>query len=283
MTVLEWIAQNLVDPETGRPFCLYKEQRDFIDRALTLTPDGKLPFPEQVYSAPKKTGKTELAAIMLTTVIVHLAGRGAEGYALANDFDQAQSRVFDRCVKIVRASPKLADIAKITADKIAFPTLGGSFIQAIASDYAGAAGSNPNYVCFDELWAFTSERAARLWDEMPVSPARKVSGRLTVTYAGFSGESTLLENLIKRGLQGHRLGNYLYYTPDSMLMHHTHECLAPWQTRTWIEEQRRGMRPAAFQRQIENKFVGSENPFIPIEWFDECCAAGARSVWRDVA
>src|SRR5262245_33131965 len=46
---------------------------------------------------------------------------------------------------------------------------------------------------FDELWAYTSEGARRLWDEMVPVPTRKVSGRLTVTYAGFEGESVLLE------------------------------------------------------------------------------------------
>jgi hypothetical protein len=33
-------------------------------------------------------------------------------------------------------------------------------------------------------------------------PTRKISVRLTVTYAGFEGESKLLEDLYKRGLQG---------------------------------------------------------------------------------
>jgi phage terminase large subunit-like protein len=278
---LAWIAANCIYPGTGRPFVLYAEEKAFITRALTLTDDGRLPYPEQVYSAPKKSGKTALGAMMMLTVIVHLAGRGAEGYCLANDFDQAQGRVFDAVVRIVRASPKLADIAVITANKITFPTLGGSFIQAIASDYAGAAGSNPSFVVFDELWAFTTERANRLWDEMPTSPARKVSGRLTVSYAGFSGESALLEGLVKRGLQGHRLGSCLYYTADSLLMHHTHECLAPWQSKAWIEEQRASMRAPAFLRQIENRFVGSESPFIDIQWWDDAARAGVCSTWRD--
>src|SRR3989440_4208118 len=35
---------------------------------------------------------------------------------------------------------------------------------------------------------------------MVVSPARKISARFTSTYAGFEGESQLLEELYKRGL-----------------------------------------------------------------------------------
>ena len=35
---------------------------------------------------------------------------------------------------------------------------------------------------------------------MITSPARKISSRLTVTYAGFEGESVLLEEIYKRGI-----------------------------------------------------------------------------------
>jgi len=52
---------------------------------------------------------------------------------------------------------------------------------------------NPTCVVFDELWAFTSERSRRLWDELVPVPTRAVSVRVTVTYAGFEGESALLE------------------------------------------------------------------------------------------
>ena len=40
-------------------------------------------------------------------------------------------------------------------------------------------------------------------------PTRKVAFRLTVTYAGFQGESVLLEELYKRGLQQPELGEDL--------------------------------------------------------------------------
>jgi len=82
--------------------------------------------------------------------------------------------------------------ARITADRITFPSLDAT-IMAIASDAASAAGSNATVSCFDELWGYTSERSRRLWDEMITSSARKISCRLTKTYAGFSGESVLLE------------------------------------------------------------------------------------------
>jgi hypothetical protein len=36
---------------------------------------------------------------------------------------------------------------------------------------------------------------------MLLPPTRKIAARLTVTYAGFAGESALLEELYKRGMQ----------------------------------------------------------------------------------
>ena len=41
-------------------------------------------------------------------------------------------------------------------------------------------------------------------------PTRKISIRLTVTYAGFEGESKLLEDLYRRGLAGEQIAPDLY-------------------------------------------------------------------------
>jgi phage terminase large subunit-like protein len=105
-------------------------------------------------------------------------GSTAESYALANDLEQAQGRVFAAIRRIVEASPLLRREAKIALNKITFPATGAT-ITAISSDYAGAAGANPTISCFGELWGYTSERSARLWDEMIPVPTRKISCRLT--------------------------------------------------------------------------------------------------------
>jgi phage terminase large subunit-like protein len=83
-------------------------------------------------------------------VIVVLGGPYAEGYCVANDFEQAASHVFQACTRIIEASPLLRNGVKITGNRIEFIST-GSTITAIASDYAGAAGSNPTISVFDEL------------------------------------------------------------------------------------------------------------------------------------
>ena len=253
---IAFVEAALCDPETGEPFVLLEAERQFLRLAFQLNEAGKLKYPELVFGAIKKSGKTTLAGIIVLVMILLFGGRFAEGYCVANDLEQAQSRVFMMIKRICEASPLLSPEAVITANKITFPALGAT-ITALASDYAGAAGGNPTITCFDELWAVTSERGRRLWDEMITSPARKISARLTVTYAGFEGESVLLEEIYKRGIVLPEVAPSLR-AGDGMLFAWHHESIAPWQTESWLAEMRRSLRPNAYLRMIENRFVGSE-------------------------
>lgn len=262
-----FIEDALVNPETGKPFILYPEQEVFIRRAFTLTPDGSLPYPEILFSAPKKSGKTALGAMACLYVVVVVGGPYAEAYCLANDLEQSTGRVFQAIVRIIEASPLLSAEAEITANKITFPATGAT-ITALASDYAGAAGSNPNITVFDELWAYTSERSFRLWDEMIPPPTRKAACRLTVTYAGFEGESALLEGLYKKATGGKKITPDLYQAPG-LLCYWTHDLKAPWQTEAWREQMRGQARPNAYLRMIENRWVTTESDFVPIDWWDK--------------
>jgi phage terminase large subunit-like protein len=246
---------------------------------LALTAEGALPFPELVFSALKKSGKTTLAAVIVLYVVRVLGGRFAEGYCVANDFDQAAGRVFQAAVRIIDASPLLRGTARATADTITFAETGAT-ITALPSDYAGAAGVNPVCVVFDELWAFTSERSRRLWDELVPVPTRAVSVRLTVTYAGFEGESGLLEELYRRGLRGEEIAPALY-RGEGLLMFWSHEPVAPWQTPEWLAQMRAQLRPSAYVRMIENRFVSGESSFVPLEWWDTCVQPELRSVITD--
>jgi hypothetical protein len=264
-----FIETVLYDPETNAPFVLLDAERQFLAHAFRTGDDGRLLYPEQVFGAPKKSGKTGFAALYVLTMMLLFGGRFAEGYALANDLEQAQSRVFQAIRRIVEASPLLMHEAKITADKIIFPAFYNATISAIASDYASAAGANPTISVLDELWAFISERSHRLFDEMIPPPTRKIACRLTVTYAGFEGESTLLQTLYKRGLAQPQIGSDLH-AGDGLLMFWSHTPIAPWQTEAWLAEMRRSLRTNQYLRMIENRFVTSESSFIDMSAWDRC-------------
>jgi phage terminase large subunit-like protein len=275
-----FIEQVLVNPETGRPFELFEAQRRFFAHAWWLDAAGRLLYPEQVFGAPKKTGKTATSAMHLITTCLLFGDRFAEGYALANDLEQAQGRVFQAVRRIVEASPLLRAEANVLQQRVEFPRFGGAVIQAIGSDYASAAGANPVISSFDELWAFTSERSRRLWDEMIPSPARRVSLRFVSTYAGFSGESVLLEELYQRGKAQPEIAPGLH-AGDGILMAWHHEPVAPWQTEAWLAEMRRSLRPNQYLRMIECRFVTTESSFIDLADWDACTDPTVRPLLID--
>jgi phage terminase large subunit-like protein len=204
---------------------------------------------------------------MLVMILLY-GGRYAEGICVANDLEQAQSRVSAIVKRIIECSPLLRAIAKLTSDKVTFPALNASII-AIASDAASAAGANPVITTFDELWGYTSERSRRLWDEMVPPPTRKIACRLTVSYAGFSGESQLLEEIYKRGMALPEVAPSLRAGDGLLIAWHT-EPIAPWQTESWLADMRRSLRPNAFLRMIQNQFVTTESTFIDLAWWDAC-------------
>jgi hypothetical protein len=55
-----FITDVLCNPETGQPFELYPAEVEFTRRGFTLTADGKLPFPEMLFNAPKRAVKLAL-------------------------------------------------------------------------------------------------------------------------------------------------------------------------------------------------------------------------------
>jgi phage terminase large subunit-like protein len=264
-----FIEAALCDPENGMPYRLLPAERRFIEHAFRLGADGKPLYPELVFAAPKKSGKTGFCALFVLTTVVLFGGNYGEATLAANDLEQSQGRVFEAVRRIVECSPLLQALGpRVTANKITF-TETGATITAVAADYAGAAGGNPTISCFDELWAYTSERSRRLWDELVPPPTRKFAVRLTCTYAGFEGESALLEELYKRGLQQPLIGTDLH-AGAGLLMFWSHQPIAPWQSPAWVEQMRGQLRTNAFRRMIENHFVSTESTFVEMEWWDAC-------------
>ena len=263
---INFIQQVLINPETNRPFVLLDAERAFLTYAFTLGADGRLLYPEQVYACPKKSGKTTFAAIYVITVVLLYGGAYPEAICAANDYDQSVGRVFAAIKRIIECSPQLRHEAKITVDKI---IIFGAVIIAIPANYASAAGSNHVIAVFDELWAYISERSRRLFDELVPPPTRRIACRLTVTYAGFEGESALLEELYRRGLHQPQVAPNLY-AGDGILMFWSHEFVAPWQTDAWRAQMRRSLPLNQYLRMIENRFVSSESPFMDMAVWDKC-------------
>jgi phage terminase large subunit-like protein len=265
---VSFISEVLRNPRDGQPFQLFEAQKQFFKYAWQTGDDGRLLYPEQCFGAIKKTGKTGTAAMhVLTTTLVY-GGRYAEAFCLANDLEQAQGRVFTAIRQICETSPLLQREAQITQSRITFPQT-GAVIQALGADATSAAGAHPVISSIDELWGVQSERSRRLYDEMVPVPTQRISCRLVTTHAGYEGESTLLEELYKRGMALPEIAPGLH-AGNHLLFFWSHEPLAVWQTDNWLAEMRQLTRPIQYLRQFENRFVSSENSFIDPSAWDRC-------------
>ena len=65
---LSFIETALIDPESGEPFVLSDAERWFLKFAFQINDSGRLKYPELVFGAIKKSGKTTLAAIIVITM-----------------------------------------------------------------------------------------------------------------------------------------------------------------------------------------------------------------------
>jgi len=71
------------------------------------------------------------------------------------------------------------------------------------------------------------------------------------------------------------------YKQPGMLMYWTHEAIAPWQTEEWKAQMREQLRPNAYLRMIENRWVSGESTFVDLDWWDRCTDAQARPIISD--
>lgn len=275
---VSFIDRLVKKSELGKPFRLMPHQREILRLAFQFDADGRLPWDTIIYSCPKKSGKTtENAALTLWWALTQESDN--EILICANDFDQAQARVFKTITRLLKRNPELRRGASIQSDKIILDN--GTTIQAIASEYAGAAGSNHGLTSWDELWGYVSESSRRLYEELSPVPTRKNSIRLITSYAGWENESDLLMGLYKQGVgkeehpegQGERIHQELpiYANREARLfVYWDHEPRMPWQAQAYYRTQKRTLRPGTYLRLHENRWATAEEKFILPEQWDAC-------------
>ena len=87
---ISFIETVLYDPETKKPFKLLPAERAFLEHAFKRDDDGRLLYPEQIYSCPKKSGKTTFAGIHALTTLLLFGGSYPEATICANDQEQSR-------------------------------------------------------------------------------------------------------------------------------------------------------------------------------------------------
>ncbi len=154
-------------------------------------------------------------------------------------------------------------------------------IEAIPIDPAGEAGGNDDLIIFSELWAFKHTKAMQLWTEMSLSPTKfGYSQRWVETYAGYDGDSPLLERLYSSGVDGgtqidlsyddHDLSDLeVFVNGDMLTLWNTRPRLS-FQTPEYYESEERQHPPNEFRRIHRNEWGSAIEKFINIVWWDNC-------------
>jgi phage terminase large subunit-like protein len=279
MNAVEWAEANWIMPETGELIRLTRWEKAAL--IAMFPPDGSASRWETfIFSTVKKAGKTTLNAIATTyAALTHPAPEVV--YCVANDEAQAQERVFDLIAKAVRAMGlERSGAAVMTKTGILFPETGTKII-AIPADFAGAAGAIFGVSSWTEIWAFRHEGHHRLWEELTPIPNRR-SLRIVDSYAGFTGDSPVLEPLWARALAGERIDQELPIFSTGKLWAYIDQG-GEAQRRAWLgdpaemdayyAEQAATLRPGTFARLHLNMWQSGEETFITAEEWDGCIRA----------
>jgi len=265
--------------EDSQPFQLEEHQRKILREAFRYDEGERFIYKTIIYSAPKKSGKTAINALVCLWWGFCVQPPD-EVIIAANDLDQSVSRVFDAAKGFISRNSELRERAD-PPGRLLIRFKNETTIKAIPSDYTGEAGANQGLVSYDELWGFMSEKSRRLYEELTPVPTRKYSVRFISTYAGWEQESTLLEDLYNRifDKQGNvkpsvkrPLGeDFPVYTIGDLFMYWDHEARMPWQTPEYYESQRADLRTNTYLRLHENKWVSNESSLFDMDQWDLCC------------
>lgn len=270
-----WV-EDRSEPESGTelgsgPILLANHQRRIIRAALERDAAGRFRWTTVVYSCPKKSGKTRVAA-MVAAWLAATMGPFQEVYCLANDGKQSADRV-------LAAIKKANELGRLGwTDRLTSVTLpNGSFVEAVPVDPTGEAGANPTATFWSEMWGFRLSAKERLWSEFTIPPTRFGRAiRWVESYAGYTGESPVLEQLYHEGVTegaphpgfpdlpvtiNERARLFCYWDTVGRMA---------WQTPEYYQAEAALLHPSEFERIHRNTWVSAVGQAIPLEVWDRC-------------
>lgn len=268
-----WDMENNTDGGAGKLVLLYPWDV-ILEYALRQDENGVFPFTTVVLSAPKKSAKTIMSAAVAAWY-AEMAPPGSELFICANSEDQSVRLIF----KDLTFHFNHRDGAKPLKDRITLSN--GTTIQVLTKNYTSNAGGRHSLVLFDELWGGRSESDYVRYDEMTPIPTIPHSLQLITSYAGFLGESNLLYDIYLNAVgkeenedgKGELIEELAplpcYRNGNAYFAYWDHEPRMPWQTDLYYQKQAAVLRPSAYLRLHENRWVTSNETFFPIDWWDK--------------
>lgn len=290
---IEFITNFFYVYDTGELLTLHPSQEKPLRHALTRKENGDFKYQTIVWSWMKKSAKSTIIAAVCDWFAMCKPNGRASIKLIGNDLKQADSRVgmymrenikhgqkkligssapFAQSVHSARVATRI----KTSGYAIYYPA--GSNVEMIPIDPTGEAGGNDDLIVFSELWGWKHKAHLNMWAEMTVSPTRFGKAQQWIdTYAGYEGESPILEDLykeivtdgVKVDIPEH--GECFENQIGTMFATWTTIHHLPWQTDEYYESERARLTEEQFQRLHLNAWVSSENAFISIDWWDKRC------------
>lgn len=290
---VSWIERNVylrapVCPETGEvlpagPIRLTPFTRGALRAALEIE-QGRFRWETVVWSMPKKTGKTTIAAAV--ALWYASAFPGSEIILVANDVQQASNRVY----QVIQHSLALHPILAPSVGRSMIRLANGSVIYPHAVDPFGVAGANPGLSVFTELWGFTSDVKRAMWVELTPPATVRFAMRWVESYAGYFGAGSVLEDLYRRCLKSGKFlqvdgvdDGVILVDPDTRLFYlydHGDPAMRrfAWQTERYYAGQR-NLPPTQFDRLHRNEWVSRGSSLLEPEWLRGCLVPDDQIDW----
>lgn len=274
----DWIQDNFFLYDTGELITLLDCQIRPVNLAFTRGEDGLLVYRTIIWSWPKKSAKSSVIAAVCDYVATHKSRASVK--LIANDLRQANSRVgmyLRENIKHVHKHGSREDPPEIiSTNRIEYPN--GSVIEMIPVDPAGEAGGNDDIIVYSELWAWKSQLHQDMWAEMTLSPNKPDSQRWVDTYAGYSGESPILEPLYQNGVKnGKKVWDDLEVYENKVAQQLTVWVtvpMMPWQTQRYYNEQAASLTDVQMARMHKNQWTSSTTTFVYPQWWEKCRHTG---------
>lgn len=264
---IAFLKQHYVLADQMKLIKLMDWQMNWILKPLfyDLDESGRRKYNIALIAMPKKNGKSAFGAGIAIYFMFCDVPYGQIIIAAASR-DQASMIIYTKMRQSIQLDPELKRACyPMRREQIEVYST-HTTARCLAHQYETAAGLNPNFTCFDELWTFSDRK---FYDELTTVPTRKDPLVVIVTYAGYE-EQGLLWDLYCDGIAGDTVMDT--GDPDvivkrgrsdsRMLMFWSHKNLAPWVTDDYLKGQRSRLPPDVYARLHENRWVAAGSRFI---------------------
>lgn len=276
-----WLEKNFYIPETNKPIELHPYIKAALREATRRDDQGKFVYSLVVWSDIKKSGKSCIAA-GIALWMAHRPGNYGTVRLIANDLDQAESRVNFYLTRAIDLHPTMKTYIKTTQYRKLLPDK--TEIKAIPIDPKGEAGGNDDLIVYSELWGWSGKTSDDMWTETTLPPGKfGYSLQWVESYAGFIGQSTILYNLYRQATDPAQGGRSLVLPDCPDLEVFTNEqarmfCLwnsqprLPWQTVEYYQAESVKLLPGSYDRVHKNKWASATEAFTTPEHWAGCLA-----------